>query len=382
MPKRKKYPKLPSGYGSIRYLGTGRSCPYAVHPPARRTDQGLYRLSKPLCYVPDWYTGFAVLTAYHAGTYTPGLETTLYLEASKSPADLDDFCRRLIRDHAVITNSENAGITFRELYNQFFDWKFGETATKTLSASSRNILQAAFGHFSALHDKPVDTITLEQLQQTVVDCPKKKSTKEVMVMLVKQMWRYAMPRHLCNENPAQYVVVPVCEDDQHGVPFFDEELITLWKNKGDPVVEMILIMCYSGFRVSAYKGIEVNLDENFFKGGVKTAAGKGRIVPIHSGIVEMVKHHVDTYDAFLLDKSVPKFRKAMYEKLKALGIPDHTPHDCRHTFSRLCEKYGVNEADRKRMLGHSFGADITNGVYGHRTLEELRAEIEKIKICD
>ena len=47
--------------------------------------------------------------------------------------------------------------------------------------------------------------------------------------------------------------------------------------------------------------------------------------------------------------------------------------------SRLRESYGVWEADRKRMLGHSFGNDITNGVYRHRTLEELRAEIEKIK---
>ena len=34
------------------------------------------------------------------------------------------------------------------------------------------------------------------------------------------------------------------------------------------------------------------------------------------------------------------------------------------------------------MLGYSFGNDITNNVYGHRTLEELREEIEKIQICD
>jgi hypothetical protein len=32
------------------------------------------------------------------------------------------------------------------------------------------------------------------------------------------------------------------------------------------------------------------------------------------------------------------------------------------------------------MLGHSFKGDITNGVYGHRTVEELRTEIEKIKV--
>ena len=63
-----------------------------------------------------------------------------------------------------------------------------------------------------------------------------------------------------------------------------------------------------------------------------------------------------------------------------MSIKEKSPHSCRHTFSRLCESYGVREADRKRMLGYSFGNDITNGVYGHRTLEELRSEIEKIKL--
>ena len=69
----------------------------------------------------------------------------------------------------------------------------------------------------------------------------------------------------------------------------------------------------------------------------------------------------------------------MRQTLAKLGLKK-SPHSCRHTFSRLCESYGVREADRKRMLGHSFGNDITNGVYGHRTLEELRTEIEKIQV--
>lgn len=40
------------------------------------------------------------------------------------------------------------------------------------------------------------------------------------------------------------------------------------------------------------------------------------------------------------------------------------------------------------MMGHSFGNDITNSVYGHRSLDDLRTEIEKITtpafvtICD
>jgi integrase len=72
----------------------------------------------------------------------------------------------------------------------------------------------------------------------------------------------------------------------------------------------------------------------------------------------------------------------MKTALGCLGIKEKSPHPRRHTFSRLSESYGVREADRKRMLGHSFGNDITNGVYGHRTLEELRTEIEKIKVLE
>jgi len=70
----------------------------------------------------------------------------------------------------------------------------------------------------------------------------------------------------------------------------------------------------------------------------------------------------------------------MYEALMLLGIKKHTPHDCRHTFSMLCDKYGVTENDKKTMLGHAF-SDVTNKVYRHRELEELRKQIEKIKIC-
>ena len=69
----------------------------------------------------------------------------------------------------------------------------------------------------------------------------------------------------------------------------------------------------------------------------------------------------------------------MYKKLNELEIEKHTPHDCRHTFSFFCEKYGVNENDRKRMLGHAF-SDVTNKVYGHRELKDLRKEIEKITL--
>lgn len=55
-----------------------------------------------------------------------------------------------------------------------------------------------------------------------------------------------------------------------------------------------------------------------------------------------------------------------------------TPHSCRHTFNRMLEQVAVGEADRKRLMGHSLKQDLLNGTYGHRGIEELRSEIEKL----
>ena len=133
-------------------------------------------------------------------------------------------------------------------------------------------------------------------------------------------------------------------------------------------------MCLSGYRVSAYRTLEINLEERYFCGGIKTDAGKGRCVPIHSAIYPWVKYFVDR-DGYL---DIWRKKLGLVDALKRINL-EATPHWTRHTFSALCERYAVRENDRKRMLGHKVG-DITNDVYGHRTIEELRVEIEKIAI--
>lgn len=152
----------------------------------------------------------------------------------------------------------------------------------------------------------------------------------------------------------------------------------MWDTKENDVSEMLLIMCYSGFRITEYRSLEVNLEEKYFYGGIKTTAGKNRTVPIHTAIFPLVERRIKRQKKLLLISN-HNFRLEMYDWLENLGIEKHTPHDCRHTFSTLCEKYNVNENDRKRMLGHSF-QDVTNKVYGHRELEDLRIQIEKIRV--
>lgn len=373
--KRKKHSKLPNGYGSIRYLGSRRRNPYAVHPPAHENpDNGLYIVPRALCYVDDWYVGFAVLTAYKAGTYVPGMENTL--KPALEGADLDDTIKRILAGYSQGKNGQ--GPTFKEVYEDFFADKFYEG--HHYSRSTVYASQMAFRHCKSLHDRVFSTISAKDLQDNLDACPLKHASLELILQLYHSLYHFADGRGWCEKDYSKFVSIKKEDDDEHGVPFTEGELQMLWTHNADPIVELLLIMCYSGHRISECKAAEVDLDEKCFRGGVKTKAGKSRIVPIHSAILPLVERRI-ARDGELLHGAISEYRKHFKKTLTRLGIlgdPEHTPQDCRHTFSMLCERYKVSENDRKRMMGHSF-TDVTNRVYGHRDLNDLRSEIEKIK---
>lgn len=382
--KRKTYPKLPNGFGSVRYLGKNRRNCYAVHPPATIDAAGKAVRPPAICYVDDWLKGFAVLTAYKAGTYKPGMENDLPVSPT---TDTDTLVTRILADYGTIKGVEDKHpeikkLTFAEVYERFMAWKFAEGTN--YSKATKSNYSAAYSYCTTLYNKPFEDLKATNLQE-FIDNQKglKKGSLKAILVLFNQMYKYAIYAEIVSENKSKFVKINKEDDTEHGTAFSEQELKILWKNSADADVQLILIMCYSGWRIGELENLEVNLDKRYFQGGSKTKAGKDRIVPIHPCICNFVKSRIDT-DGTLLNMNKVTYRMFRFypilEKLGIVGSPKHTPHDCRHTFSALCEKYGVRENDRKRMLGHSFGSDVTNAVYGHRTLEELRSEIKKIKV--
>ena len=301
--------------------------------------------------------------------------------------DADALISRILSDYNTFKGTddkhpETHKLTFKEVYEQFYAWKFPE-GTKA-SYSSMESYRTAYSNCKTLYNHTFEDLKAPDLQDVIDKCALKKQSRTIILTLFKQMYRYAIYSEIVTENKALYVKVNADDDTEHGTPFSERELRILWNNADDPEVQLILIMCYSGWRISEVLKLTTNLEEKYFQGGVKTKAGKNRIVPIHPAIYRFVERKVMTQDGKLCVYTQQHHRRALFyptlERLGIVGDPKHTPHDCRHTFSALCEKYGVRENDRKRMLGHSFGNDVTNAVYGHRTLEELRTEIEKIKV--
>ena len=266
MRNRKKHMKLPNGFGSIKCLSGNRRKPYAVYPPVTEWTPTGPVTPPALAYTETWEEGYELLTAYNME------------KAGKIKINRSVFIERTP--------------TFAKVYQQFFDEKF-HNSPKNFSKETIASTRAAYKNCSAIHDIPIGNLRYDDLQQIINNCPLKHSSLELIVSLLHQIYAFAIKYEICEKDYSAFLYIPIPDDDESGEPFTLDELNILWTNKADPIVQMILIMCYSGFRIRAYASIEVHLDEAYFKGGVKTAASKNRIVPIHSCIQDFVAERYD-----------------------------------------------------------------------------------------
>ncbi len=170
----------------------------------------------------------------------------------------------------------------------------------------------------------------------------------------------------------------------------------LWENVDSlRFVDWILIQCYMGWRpqeLAILKIADINLDEQYITGGMKTSAGRNRTVPIHPRIKHLIQRNYEqavelgsknlfndplaVKGGMLItyDKYAGRFAKIM----TALKLrKDHRPHDPRKTFITMAKKAKVDEYVIKRLIGHRI-TDITEGTYTERDMEWLRSKLEKM----
>lgn len=72
--------------------------------------------------------------------------------------------------------------------------------------------------------------------------------------------------------------------------------------------------------------------------------------------------------------NIPGWRRVMHN----IHADGHTTHDCRHTVATLLDTADANEVAKRRILGHA-GGDVTERVYTHKGLRQLRKCIELLK---
>jgi len=171
--------------------------------------------------------------------------------------------------------------------------------------------------------------------------------------------------------------------------FNDTEIKTMKENIDKvPWADTILVLCYTGMRPTEMLTLapsNVNLERRIITGGIKTKAGKNRIIPIHPVIYPIVeKWYNKKGETIFCDKNgKPLTARAYREKryklaLEAMGIRPLNPGCCRHTFATRMNKHNAPHANVQKILGHVVGSDTTVKVYTHPEIEDLRKTIEML----
>lgn len=348
--------KLPNGFGTVYKLKGNRRKPYIaiVSQKYIKTSDGLKRKRNVLGYYITKEEALIALAKYHENPYD--LEVSL--------------------------------ITFEKLYEKWSEEHFKKLSNK----SSMRTYQAAFNHSTPLHKMSFKNIRPSHLEGAIESAEVGTATKARMKSMYNLMYRYALKYDIVDKNYAELCNSVKVEKIHVKVPFTAEEVQQLWEVKDEvPFVDMILVGLYSGFRpieLTMIKKANVYLSEGYIIGGTKTKAGTNRMVPIHPRIKEIIEKRCNTTSEYLFNDynmfegeicslTYDKYRNRFEKVMRALRLK-HNPHETRHSFITQAKQCNVDDYMLKRIIGHEI-SDITEKVYTHRNIDELRKEIAKIE---
>ena len=349
--------KNPSGYGSVVNLGKRRNKPYAVR----------------------------ITTGRHKSPKGRWVYTYKYLEYFEKSKDAHTYLANYnvgnpVKKHVSLIKEP----TFKEVYEEFIVFK--ESLKNPPAKNTFSSWKTAFSHCKTLWDMKYKNIRTSDFQE-IADTLKSKSYSSVsgVTKFLNNLFEYAEKYEYAEKN---YSILATWEytevEEEAHTPFTESEIEKIRSHNSEESM-LLLILIYTRMRIMELLSMElknVYLDEKYMVGGSKTGAGKNRIIPIHSCIYPYIKHFYNSGNRYLVENLHGKkysYRGFLYRWDKIMNEleMEHTPHDTRHAFATLADRYKMNDVCTKLIMGHKI-KDITKGTYTHKTPEELATEINKI----
>lgn len=353
--------KLPNKFGSVYKLSGKRRNPWVA--------------CKTTGWILDETSGRSIQHRTMIGYFPTKPEAlTALAEYNQNPYDIK-------------TNS----ITFAEVYEKWSDVHF-----KEIVPSACRTWRSAYSYFKPIWNMRFKDIRVNHMEECIKNADVGDSTKGRMKSLCNMLYKYALRYEIADKDYSALFEYKKCGNpNRPAVPFTDDEIQLLWDNVDFPFMDMLLIEIYSGWRpqeLATLKIENIDLDAGTMLGGLKTDAGRNRIVPIHPIIMELVRKNYEKAlglnSEYLFNDANGQQGQAMtydkyrgrWDKIKKAFpvLASHHLHETRHTFISKAKEAGVNEYILKLIVGHNIG-DITEKVYTHRTIDQLKAEMNKIK---
>jgi len=333
--------KAPNGYGSVTFLGKNRRNPYAVRKTVGFNEKK-YPIYLVVGYAPTREDGMMLLSRYN-----------------KDPWNID-----------------RARLTLTELFEL---WK--EKKLQKLGEANQKSLKSAFKHCSSLYQEPYRDLRSYHMQDCIDNCGKGYSTQGSIKNLFGHLDHFAFEMDVINKCYSDLITSdPIPETSKQ--PFTDDEIAKIWDIRDEEWVDTVLVFLYTGFRIAELLGIQkanVDLSAGTIITGVKTNAGKNRLMPIHSKIMPIIQKYMSEPGECLLTYRGKKISHSQYyifwnAIMQRTGM-DHKTHECRHTFRSRLDSAGANKRCMDLLMGHK-SKDVGERVYNHKTIQELKTAIE------
>lgn len=279
---------------------------------------------------------------------------------------------------------------------QFYEaWTAGD-AYQSLTESTKSSHSNAWKHFAPIKDMRMSEIKKSHLQVLIdnaISAGNGRAICEKIRNLASRLCQEAMSDDVMDKNYAKLLELPKSDAETKDV-FTADEIAILKAHDSDYEARLLLILIYTGMRISELlqlRNENIDTEHWFAIGGIKTEAGKNRIIPLLSNIRPYISELMSD-NALLVHKDGHPMRREYFEKtifkkyLIKLGILEKpkegeswrlSPHSARHTLTTLSRKAGIKEDIIARVVGHTT-YETTDKHYVQLDASYLVSEMEKI----
>ncbi len=309
-----------------------------------------------------------------------------------------DLCLAEYNKSHGIYDADKMQYTFSDVYNDFKAEKFPTKEEQKIMRENRKKIIGKLGLSNMwqisgsykcsklLWNKKYSDLRKHDFESVISSVKELSPSKLNHIMsFFRKMDQYAMEQGIITMGYAQFLEIIPEETQKPKVPFSTSEIQQIWEHQGFIIADILLVLLYSCMRINELLELEtknIYLDNDYMIGGLKTEAGKDRVIPIHHIIKPIIRRYFNSNNKYLFtDEKSNKIEYANYRIdfnnfMNELNMK-HISHEARLTGRSELDRKGANKICIDRILGHK-SQGIGERKYTDKTIEELIETIELI----
>ena len=252
-----------------------------------------------------------------------------------------------------------------------------------LSDDKKSHYRTAWNRLTDLHYRDIASLRFCELQAAVDAAPGKFYPKRDVKNLLSHLYKIAIREEALTaaQDRIQYIELPDTPASEREF-FHSAEVAAIWADyrDGHAIAGYALDMIYTGMRPGELRQItkaNVHLDERYMIGGIKTDAGKERVIPLAEVILPVIRAQLEASRHGLIDWNEEDFYDEWGEMVNRTGIRPLPPYCCRHTAATALDEAGVDRTVIMEIMGHK---DYnTTLIYTHVSPERKVEAINRIQ---